>query len=385
MNQMTELPWERPSSTVVPSPKVTDNKTKLQTYKQYNTRYNLWSNPYLVSRKTAKFYHLPNQVFASTHASDDEIQHLTNLEDNSMKMKRNMMHKMSQKKLQKTRQLEREVLQKESSQKDFHKTYFKDETALNPDTLKEIKLKKSMSFINPSKTEKLCPSCLYQYQNLPERQLRILLRPSILKADDRNLPVLTTILVACKRIAKKIEDEENAIELLKAWRDKNRASLREKLHDRHSSTSHLGQRLGITTFDSFNSTTNKFANISRLAQPPTPKLKNTYLKSEFRGLILPNYSLARAKKFALDKEGLKQSFTSKGFPFPEHSGILHKASNQPLSRTVNLDNCEMLTVCKEKTEKKAVEKKKQQEWIEAENDIKVIHRKENYKNRIGRQ
>eukprot|EP00826_Nyctotherus_ovalis_P040922 TRINITY_DN4070_c0_g1_i6.p2 TRINITY_DN4070_c0_g1~~TRINITY_DN4070_c0_g1_i6.p2 ORF type:complete len:105 (-),score=35.60 TRINITY_DN4070_c0_g1_i6:751-1065(-) len=95
---------------------------------------------------------------------------------------KNLLHKEKQKKLQKTRQLEREVLQRESSQPcnfDCEKL----EESLTPEMRKEIAHKKSATFLNPAKDEYLPSNCLYNYQNFTERQKRILLIPSILKMD----------------------------------------------------------------------------------------------------------------------------------------------------------------------------------------------------------
>ncbi len=138
----------------------------------------------MASKKTAQFFHTANQQFESLH-TDETIRALSALREDSAKKLRNLLHKSSQKKLYEARKLEREILQKESSQKSISPvdSSSRSSFSLSPETVKEITLKKSISFMDPGKTEKLCPDCLYSYQNMPDKQLKILLRPSILKAD----------------------------------------------------------------------------------------------------------------------------------------------------------------------------------------------------------
>jgi len=154
-------------------------------YKHFSTRYNLWDNMYLTSKSIAKFYHIPNIKFGLTHPSDEDIIRTERLQRDSDKRMENVDHREGQKKLQKTRQLEREILQRESSQPcnfDCERL----EASLTPEVRKQIVYKKSVTFLNPAKEEKLPSNCLYNYHNFTERQKRLLLLPPILKMDYRN-------------------------------------------------------------------------------------------------------------------------------------------------------------------------------------------------------
>ena len=110
------------------------------------------------------------------------MENISRLQKESERKIRNLQHISSQQKLHKARQLEREVLQNESSQRKFFgcKTLIDE---LTPELKKELTLRKSISYMNPSKHEKLSPDCIYDYQNIPDKQLKILLTPTVIVGD----------------------------------------------------------------------------------------------------------------------------------------------------------------------------------------------------------
>jgi len=305
---------------------------------------------------------------------------------------RNLLHKTSSQKLRKARELEREVLQHESSQKSFSNggriAAQEISESINHETLEEIKMRKSMSFLNPAKIEKLCPNCLYQYSCLSDKQLNLLLRPRILKADKSIfLELVYYTKAACNIIARRISNEEKARNLQKAWQDKNREILRVKLKQKHDTNTEMQNSLGITK-STFNKTLYKASQrINELSTTHKPK-SSSFLGSDFNGLILPNYTLNQTRKYAFNSPTteLRQSFTKTGFPYPEFSGIVCNASNQPLSRTISfIEPCGNSTIIdKSKTfhrcedeaiiakRKELEEKRKKQEEIQKIQDVRVF-------------
>ena len=104
------------------------------------------------------------------------------LENDSLKKLKNIHHMDAQKKLQKTRKLEREILQRESSQPIIFDCERMEES-LTPEVRKEILLRKSMTFMDPSKTTKLPSHCLYDFKKFTKKDFHNVLPPKVLKAD----------------------------------------------------------------------------------------------------------------------------------------------------------------------------------------------------------
>ena len=122
------------------------------------------------------------------------------------------------------------------------------------------------------------------------------------------------------------------------------------------------------------------------------KEKNFFLKGEFKGLILPNYSLSRSKPLNAAANGGTGSATATatnskklsittGFPYPEHSGIPCRSKNQPVSHCVTLANAqdEKVVIKKHNTKQNSttattLTRAEIEKEIERENEIKVCLR-----------
>ena len=128
---------------------------------------------------------MPNRRYELSHPSDEDIRVKEYIEQDAIQKMKNIKNIEAFKKIHIARRLEREILQKESSQKG---TYECDalEAKLTPEMRKEITLKKAITFLDPGKQEKLCPKCIYNYQNMPDSQLKTVLTPKIIRNDYRN-------------------------------------------------------------------------------------------------------------------------------------------------------------------------------------------------------
>eukprot|EP00826_Nyctotherus_ovalis_P024992 TRINITY_DN19297_c0_g1_i1.p1 TRINITY_DN19297_c0_g1~~TRINITY_DN19297_c0_g1_i1.p1 ORF type:complete len:117 (-),score=4.88 TRINITY_DN19297_c0_g1_i1:18-368(-) len=106
------------------------------------------------------------------------------LEDGSERILRSISHIASQRKLHRTRQLERLLLQESSQQ-----TSFECQT-LNPTVKKQLLLKRSAAFF---KSRKLSPDHLYDYRNWSNKQLKVLLTPAAVSYTHLTLPTICSV------------------------------------------------------------------------------------------------------------------------------------------------------------------------------------------------
>ena len=132
----------------------------------------------------AKFYYLPNQKFSLTHPSDNDLRLEEKLHTDSMKLIQNVINKQTSLKLHAARRLEREVLQKASSQ---HASFRCDKMykSFQPEIQHEIKKRKHSTYVDPSKKKNLHSNFIFDYDNLTDRQFRTLLLPNVIKKDFR--------------------------------------------------------------------------------------------------------------------------------------------------------------------------------------------------------
>ena len=229
-------------------------------------------------------------------------------------------------------------------------------------------------------------------------------------------------LVACGWIADKLSKEEQNEEFVKTWQSQNREELRARLMGRHKSVVELEEKVGVkkrkkvdakytivrtnitssmkysqesgtlalTTIKGSRTESRLADTISRLTNSKKDVPSNIFLKSEFRGLILPNYSVAHDAKYTAkypfcnvkpESKGklltdatcvqLKQASTHMGFPFPEHSGIACCPLNKPLSETLNLTGSPLATKIWQKNSPKDQKLAEKMKAIERERDVRV--------------
>jgi len=206
-------------------------------------------------------------------------------------MKANIAHIASQRRLHKIRQLERELLQQESKQPNFP-TFKALNESLTPTVRKQLILRR---LGDNSKHGRLSPNNILNYRNLPNKQLRILLTPSIIKADLCTFLIIN--IVACKRIASKItQDKQN-----------------------------------VSTTRSTNTLSNK----------REKEYSNIMNKSEFKGLILPQIRNYLAIKDFISKEQGKNQINSKNIRKAKSVNKVRYSLNKPNAKLYQEINTEM--------------------------------------------
>lgn len=114
----------------------------------------MWNNPYLTSKKVAKYLHEPNKIFALTNLSDTEKLYQANAELDCAKRTKQIHLRHSQKYRLHARKTEREILQCASMQSLTDNTNVglaEEISSTNPQLALECKTKKSVSFKDPTK------------------------------------------------------------------------------------------------------------------------------------------------------------------------------------------------------------------------------------------
>ena len=182
--------------------------------------------------------------------------------------------------------------------------------------------------------------------------------------------------MACKKIAERIQIENNIKENEKIEHDKTISTIREQVQKRHCDIKNFESNLGINRSNSVrkSSTIKESSNITHSTRLSNIKhSENVLNKSDFRGLILSNYSLPYMKRYieanSINTESKKVN-SELGFPFPVYTGIPYIAMNQPLSRSININNTKNLSRRIRKSAGKI--KRRIENKAEIESEISVI-------------
>lgn len=142
VDQQMEFPWERPRKSY-----------RIQkSHHFYKNERNIWNNPYVSSKKIAKYFHEPCQTYALNNPSDNDKIALENQKNEMNKRREHLCTRHTERERLQTRTTERELLQNASLQKITeytNKDVLKDISIQQPQLATELILKKSITFKDP--------------------------------------------------------------------------------------------------------------------------------------------------------------------------------------------------------------------------------------------